>query len=136
MRTTRMTTLRLAVMTAVLTTLACGGGPTAETPKKDGAPTATKTEPGPPVSPTPAGAAKIDPANDADPVDDPLAGIDKRVQRAAMLAKKIEAEPEQAGDILDAAGLARDDFEDLIFEISTDPGLAKQYEAAIVAQTS
>lgn len=66
---------------------------------------------------------------------DPLASIDKRVMRAATLAKKIEAEPEKAGDILDAAGLERDEFEDLIFEISADATLAKQYQAAMVAQT-
>lgn len=78
-------------------------------------------------------AATDDTAPDADA--DPLAGIDKRVVRAAALAKKIEAEPEKAGDILDAAGLQRDEFEDLIFEISADASLAKQYQAAMVAQT-
>lgn len=71
----------------------------------------------------------------AEDAADPLADIDKRVQRAAALAKKIEAEPEKAGDILDAAGLGRDEFEELIFEISADASLAKQYQAAMVAQT-
>jgi hypothetical protein len=80
-------------------------------------------------------AATDDTAPDADADADPLAGIDKRVVRAAALAKKIEAEPEKAGDILDAAGLQRDEFEDLIFEISADASLAKQYQAAMVAQT-
>lgn len=80
-------------------------------------------------------AAATDDAASGDADDDPLAGIDKRVVRAAALAKKIEAEPEKAGDILDAAGLQRDEFEDLIFEISADASLAKQYQAAMVAQT-
>jgi hypothetical protein len=126
-------TMRLAwILAAALVPVACGGG----SPKSG--PEATKTEPKK-DAPDPKAATPADstpPAADAEPTDDPLAGIDTRVQRAAMLAKKIEAEPEKAGDILDAAGLARDEFEDLIFEISTDPGLAKQYEAAILAQTS
>jgi hypothetical protein len=58
--------------------------------------------------------------------DEPL---DERVVKAAGLAKKIEAEPAKADDILAEAGLDRASFEVLIYEVSK-PGLAEQYRLA------
>jgi hypothetical protein len=136
MRTMIKTTIWM--LTAGLVVLGCDDAkedaakkPTASAPASAGKAGADKG-----AGPSAAGgiAAATDDAAAA-PDDDPLAGIDKRVVRAAALAKKIEAAPEKAGDILDAAGLERDEFEDLIFEISADASLAKQYQAAMVAQT-
>ena len=59
-------------------------------------------------------------------VDEPL---DDRVVKAAGLAKKIEAEPAKADEILAEAGLDRAAFEALIYEVST-PELAEQYRLA------
>lgn len=58
--------------------------------------------------------------------DEPL---DDRVVKAAGLAKKIEAEPARADDILAEAGMDRVAFDALIYEVST-PELAEQYRLA------
>lgn len=60
-----------------------------------------------------------------------LAALDKRVQRAAKLAREIEKKPEDADSILEAADLDREGFEALIYTIGADPGLSKQYQLAM-----
>lgn len=55
--------------------------------------------------------------------------FDERVEKAAGLAKKIEAEPARADEILAEAGLDRSSFDALIYEVST-PELAEQYRLA------
>lgn len=64
---------------------------------------------------------------------DLVASLDKRVQRAAKLAKEIESRPTEADDILDAADLDREGFEDLIYTIGADPALSKQYQVALAS---
>jgi hypothetical protein len=60
---------------------------------------------------------------------EPELAFDDRVVKAANLAKKIEADPSKADDILAEAGLDRPGLEALMFEIST-PELADQYRLA------
>ena len=62
---------------------------------------------------------------------DLVASLDKRVQRAAKLAKEIEKRPTEADDILAAADIDREGFEDLIYAIGADPALSKQYQLAL-----
>jgi hypothetical protein len=73
-----------------------------------------------------AGDAKAGDAKAAEPADEPF---DARVVKAAGLAKKIEADPTKADDILAEAGLDRAGFDALIYEVST-PELAEQYRLA------
>lgn len=61
--------------------------------------------------------------------DAPEDSLDERVVKAAGLAKKIEADPVRADEILAEAGLDRVSFDALIFEVST-PELAEQYRLA------
>jgi hypothetical protein len=56
--------------------------------------------------------------------------FDERVVKAAGLAKKIEAEPARADEILTEAGLDRDAFDALLYEVSKEPELAEQYRLA------
>lgn len=60
-----------------------------------------------------------------------VAALDKRVRRAAKLAREIETTPDKASEILEVAGLDRDAFEALIYEIGADPDLAQQYQVAM-----
>jgi hypothetical protein len=71
--------------------------------------------------------------DDGAPEVDAAADYDPRVQKAAGLAKAIAAEPEKASDILADAGIERAAFEAMIFEISADPKLAAEYQAARAA---
>jgi hypothetical protein len=66
---------------------------------------------------------------DADADADADQPLDERVIKAAGLAKKIEADPTRADDILAEAGLDRARFDALIYEVST-PELAEQYRLA------
>jgi hypothetical protein len=77
-----------------------------------------------------AGDVKADVKDEA-PVDEPL---DERVVKAASLAKKIEADPSKADEILAEAGLDRASFDALILEVST-PELAEQYRLARARET-
>ena len=56
--------------------------------------------------------------------------FDDRVVKAAGLAKKIEANPDKADEILAEAGTNREEFEALIYEVSR-PELAEQYRLAM-----
>jgi hypothetical protein len=66
----------------------------------------------------------------AEPVE---AVLDERVVKAAGLAKKIEAEPGKADEILTQAGLDRAAFEALIYEVSRGE-LAEQYRLALARE--
>lgn len=72
------------------------------------------------------------PAAEGAPTEEQLfAALDKRVSRAAKLAREIEKKPENADDILDAADLDRAGFEELMYTIGADPALSKQYQLAL-----
>ena len=81
------------------------------------------------------GDAKADEAADGDEAkaDEAPDALDDRVVKAASLAKKIEAEPTRADAILEEAGMDRESFEALIFEVST-PELAEQYRLAMARE--
>jgi len=53
------------------------------------------------------------------------------VERAAEIAKAIDADPDSAERILQDHGLTVEQFEDMMYEISADPELSKAYEAAL-----
>ncbi len=80
-----------------------------------------------------AAAADDGAADGGDAPDEAAPAYDERVQKAAKLAKAIEAAPEKVDDVLSEAGLERAEFEAMIYEISADATLAKQYQAARAA---
>ena len=55
--------------------------------------------------------------------------LDPKVVKAAELANKIDADPDNADQILADAGMDREAFNALIYEVST-PTLAEQYRLA------
>ena len=59
--------------------------------------------------------------------------MDPRVERAVMLAREIRKTPEQAETILADAGMTAETFDDLLYEISMDPELSRQYAAALAS---
>ena len=65
---------------------------------------------------------------DTDPVDAPT--LDPKVEKAVTLANKISAAPESADSILAEAGMDREAFETLLYEIARDPELSKSYAVA------
>jgi hypothetical protein len=56
--------------------------------------------------------------------------LDPKVEKAVAVANQIAASPEQADSILEEAGLDRDSFEALLYEIAKDPELSKSYAVA------
>ncbi|MFO7562734.1 MAG: hypothetical protein R6X02_08820 [Enhygromyxa sp.] len=56
--------------------------------------------------------------------------LDPKVEQAVTLANKISSDPESADSILEAAGMDRDAFEKLLYEIARDPELSKSYAVA------
>ena len=116
---------RIVLLGLVGATLAAGGCDSGKPEaKKDGDAKTAK-----------AGDAKTDEAADGDEAkaDEAPDALDDRVVKAASLAKKIEAEPTRADAILEEAGMDRESFEALIFEVST-PELAEQYRLAMARE--
>ena len=56
--------------------------------------------------------------------------LDPKVQQAVDVANQIAANPNDADTILSNAGLDRDSFEKLLYDIARDPELAKSYAIA------
>jgi hypothetical protein len=86
-------------------------------------------------------AGKADSGKKADKADPEIASIDggdavevpaldPKVEQAVNLANKISADPGSADVILDEAGLDRQAFERLLYEIARDPELSKSYAIA------
>lgn len=135
--TTTITTARKLLWTSVLGLSlalgACGQGTDGKTASKDakGADKKGATDKkGGDVKSTDAKAG--DKTGDkAGDVQEPAADepLDERVVKAAGLAKKIEADPAKADEILAEAGLDRASFDALIYEVSK-PELAEQYRLA------
>lgn len=130
--TTTMKTARTLLLTGVvglsLALGACGQGSTDnKTAAKDAKD--TKDKKGEPKKSEPKkGDLKADTKGE-EPKAEPEAPLDERVVKAAGLAKKIEADPSKADEILAEAGLDRTSFDALIYEVST-PELAEQYRLA------
>jgi hypothetical protein len=56
--------------------------------------------------------------------------LDPKVEQAVTVANKISATPEKVDSILEEAGLDREQFEKLLYEIARDPELSKSYAVA------
>jgi hypothetical protein len=90
---------------------------------------------GPPEEPAADDGAEEPAADDGEtPTEE--AAVDERVQKAADIAGKIEEDPAAVEDILADAGIERAQFEALIYEISGDPDLARQYQVARASAAS
>lgn len=61
--------------------------------------------------------------NDATPSVD-------RAREAAQMVVAIEKEPTRMGEVLEAHGMKRETFEELLFNIAQDPELTEVYETA------
>lgn len=62
--------------------------------------------------------------------EDGAADLDPKVEKAVTLANQISATPENADTILADAGMDREGFEQLLYEIAKDPELSKSYAVA------
>lgn len=72
---------------------------------------------------------KVDePKTDGDQPEAPT--LDPKVEQAVTVANKISANPGEADEILADAGLDRDSFDKLLYEIARDPELSKSYAVA------
>lgn len=56
--------------------------------------------------------------------------LDPKVEQAVTVANQIAANPSEADTILAGAGLDREAFEKLLYEIARDPELSKSYAVA------
>jgi predicted small secreted protein len=56
--------------------------------------------------------------------------LDPKVEQAVTVANQIAANPGDADSILTNAGLDRESFEKLLYEIARDPELSKSYAIA------
>ena len=127
---------RIVLLGLVGATLAAGGCDSGKPEaKKDGDAKTAKAGDAKTGDAAKAGDAKTDEAADGDEAkaDEAPDALDDRVVKAASLAKKIEAEPTRADAILEEAGMDRESFETLIFEVST-PELAEQYRLAMARE--
>ncbi|MCA9652346.1 MAG: hypothetical protein KC501_20700 [Myxococcales bacterium] len=127
---------RIVLLGLVGATLAAGGCDSGKPEaKKDGDAKTAKAGDAKTGDAAKAGDAKTDEAADGDEAkaDEAPDALDDRVVKAASLAKKIEAEPTRADAILEEAGMDRESFEALIFEVST-PELAEQYRLAMARE--
>lgn len=86
-----------------------------------------KAEAGTPEAAADAGAAE---AGDADAEVAEAEPLDPKVEKAVTLANDIAATPANADTILEAAGMDRESFEALLYEIAKDPDLSKSYAIA------
>jgi hypothetical protein len=59
-----------------------------------------------------------------------LPPLDPKVEQAVTVANQIAANPSETDTILADAGLDRESFEKLLYEIARDPELSKSYAVA------
>jgi hypothetical protein len=65
-----------------------------------------------------------------EPEAPPAPTLDPKVEQAVTVANRIAASPSDADSILANAGLDRESFEKLLYEIARDPELSKSYAVA------
>lgn len=65
-----------------------------------------------------------------DPEPTAAPSLDPKVEQAVNVANQIAANPGDADSILNNAGLDRESFEKLLYEIARDPELSKSYAIA------
>lgn len=56
---------------------------------------------------------------------------DQKVTLAATVAKEIQANPSTATETLKKHNLTQDQFENLLYDIASDPALSQKYQAAL-----
>lgn len=126
-----MTTLKLITRTVVpalvlaLALPACGGGDQAD--KKGDKKADKKADKPDKKADTQASA---DSAGDKGDVEADVPALDPKVEKAVTLANKLSAEPNRADAILEEAGMDRQSFQTLLYEIAHDPELSKSYAVA------
>lgn len=103
--------INTAIVAFVLALTACDGGKPAD---KDANKAPTAKAPEQPTKPSETIELALDP----------------KVEQAVTLANKISAQPESADSILAEAGMDRESFEKLLYEIARDPELSKSYAVA------
>jgi hypothetical protein len=116
MSTTKL--IKTAVLGLALTMFACDGGKDAGAKKGAEKNVASKKTPD---------EAKDKPEPEPE-VEAP--SLDPKVEQAVTLANKISAQPDAADTILEEAGMDREAFEKLLYEIARDPELSKSYAVA------
>lgn len=57
-------------------------------------------------------------------------GVDK-VDQAITIAKELRAKPDDAEKILGQHGMSADQWEELMYEIASDPALAAKFETGV-----
>jgi hypothetical protein len=114
MTTTKL--IKTAVLGLALTMFACDGGKDAGKKGTDKN-VASKKTPDEPNKPEP------EPEVEAP-------SLDPKVEQAVTIANKISAQPDAADTILEEAGMDREAFEKLLYEIARDPELSKSYAIA------
>jgi hypothetical protein len=114
----RITMLHTMILGFGLTLVACDGGKDAKKDADNKAPTAKATVDGPGDGGDKAGEQADAPS------------LDPKVERAVTLANQISAQPDAADSILAEAGMDRETFEKLLYEIARDPELSKSYAVA------
>jgi hypothetical protein len=117
MSTTKL--IKTAVLGLALTMFACDGGKDAG---KKG------TEKNVASKKTPDDANKKPEPEPEPEVEAP--SLDPKVEQAVTIANKISAQPDAADSILEEAGMDREAFEKLLYEIARDPELSKSYAVA------
>lgn len=114
--------IKTAMLGLALTLFACGDA-SKDAGKKD----ADKQTAGKPDGDKTPGeiADKGEPTEDAEGPQ-----LDPKVEQAVTLANKISAQPDAADEILEEAGMDREAFEKLLYEIARDPELSRSYAVA------
>jgi len=54
-----------------------------------------------------------------------------KVEKAASVARAIEASPDNSAEILRQNGMTVEQFEDLMYEIAADPKMSAEYNARV-----
>lgn len=113
------TTIRTSMLALALLLGACGD---AEKPADKKAADKGKTEKGEDTG-------KAGPEAPEEPEIE-LPPLDPKVEKAVSIANDIAADPAKADSILEQAGMDREAFEKLLYEIARDPELSKSYAIA------
>ena len=88
-----------------------------------------KTEPPPASTAAPVVEATATPEAPVEPTKMDLALAE--AAQAGELAAKIKAAPDQAEQLLQAAGWTRLEFEELLFRVAADPALSEVYNSKL-----
>ncbi|NVB43076.1 hypothetical protein G6O69_34960 [Pseudenhygromyxa sp. WMMC2535] len=121
------TSIKTIIFGFALTLAACDGGEKANNDKGGEAKTAAKADGGDKAA---AEAGDQAAAGEEVAAAEEAVALDPKVEKAVTVANKIAADPSSADDILAEAGMDREGFEELLYEIARDPELSKSYAVA------